>query len=96
MATTTTDLFLELHDTKPATSRTKWDTFDDWFSRCHNALHFIACRILADSAMAASAVRNCHLKASRNLPTFETEGAFRSWALRLLISEALSILHQRP
>jgi DNA-directed RNA polymerase specialized sigma24 family protein len=46
--------------------------------------------------MAASAVRNCRLKASRNLPTFETEGAFRSWALRLLISEALSILHQRP
>lgn len=96
MATTTTDIFFKLHHTKPATSRMKSDTFDEQFSRCHNALHFIACRILADPGMAACAVRNCRLKASRNPPSFETEGAFRSWALRLLISEALSILHRRP
>jgi DNA-directed RNA polymerase specialized sigma24 family protein len=44
--------------------------------------------------MAEYAVQNCRFRASRNLPNFENEGPFRSWLLRLLISEALSILHQ--
>lgn len=44
--------------------------------------------------MAKSAVQNCWTRASRNPPSFESEGPFRSWIMRLLISEALSILHQ--
>ena len=67
---------------------------DEWFSRCYSALQYIAHRILGDSLIAERAVRNCWFMASRNPPQFESEGAFRSWMLRLLISEALSILHQ--
>jgi DNA-directed RNA polymerase specialized sigma24 family protein len=36
-------------------------------------------------------VQNCWIRACRNPQRFESEGAFRSWVLRLLISEALSI-----
>ena len=44
--------------------------------------------------MAEDAVQNCWIRASRNLPSFESEGPFRSWIVRILISEALSILYQ--
>jgi DNA-directed RNA polymerase specialized sigma24 family protein len=71
------------------------EKFDEWFSRCRNMLEYTACLILADSKMAESAVQNGWFKASRNPPGFESEGAFRSWVLRLVISEALQILHQR-
>jgi hypothetical protein len=43
--------------------------------------------------MAACAVENCRRKASRNPPAFQTEGAFGSWVLRLVIDEALLILY---
>jgi DNA-directed RNA polymerase specialized sigma24 family protein len=93
MAAVTHDIFLTPHETMPPTYRTEWDTLDERFPRCHKTLHFVARRILADSEMAACAVENCWLKASRNPPRFESEGAFGSWVLRLLINEALSILH---
>jgi DNA-directed RNA polymerase specialized sigma24 family protein len=93
---TTTDIFFTSHETKPQASRSQVEKFDEWFSRCRNTLEYIACLILADSKMAESAVQNCWFKASRNPPDFESEGAFRSWVLRRVISEALHILHQRP
>jgi DNA-directed RNA polymerase specialized sigma24 family protein len=68
------------------------DPFDNWFSRCRATLHFTACLILKDSRRAERAVRNCWMSASGNPPLFEREGAFRSWIVRILISEALSIL----
>ena len=68
--------------------------FDDWFSRCRNTLHYTAVLILGESEMAEHAVQNCWFKASRNRPIFENEGLFRSWVLRLLIGEALFILHE--
>jgi DNA-directed RNA polymerase specialized sigma24 family protein len=40
-------------------------------------------------------VKNCTITASRNPPTFECEGAFRSWLVRVLIDEALAIVRQR-
>jgi DNA-directed RNA polymerase specialized sigma24 family protein len=95
MAAITPDIFVTPHGTMPPTYRTEWDTLDERFPRCHKALHLIARRILADSEMAACAVENCWLKASRNPHGFESEGAFGSWVLRLLINEALSILHHR-
>jgi hypothetical protein len=54
----------------------------------------IARRILPDAEMAASAIENCWLRASRSLQNFESEGAFGSWIMRLLIREAVCILHQ--
>jgi DNA-directed RNA polymerase specialized sigma24 family protein len=95
MAEITPDIFLTPHGTMPPTYRTAWDKLDERLPRCDKALHFIARRILADSEMAACAVENCRLKASRNPRGFESEGAFGSWVLRLLINEALSMLHHR-
>jgi Sigma-70 region 2 len=61
------------------------------FSRCHQLLYFIACRVLESPDRAEDAVENCRLTASRNPPKFECEGAFRGWLLRVLIDEALAI-----
>ena len=82
------------HEIRPPNSRKQLDNFDEWFSRSHNALQYVAHRILGDYLMVERAVQNCWLRASRNPPRFECEGAFRSWLLRLLIGEALSVLHQ--
>jgi DNA-directed RNA polymerase specialized sigma24 family protein len=72
-----------------------FEVFDVWFSRSRGMLHFIACRVLGGSEHAERAIRNCWLSASRNSPKFDHEGEFRSWLLRLLMSEALAILHKR-
>ena len=72
------------------------DQFANRFLRCRETLHFIADLILGGSEMAERAVRNCWVRASRNPPSFESEGPFRSWIMRILISESLSILHQMP
>ena len=93
MATATIETFSNPHETEPGISRTEWDRFSEWFWRCQKPLHFTASLILGSSDKAASAVQNCWFRASRNPPHFEREGPFRSWVMRLLISEALSILH---
>jgi catechol 2,3-dioxygenase-like lactoylglutathione lyase family enzyme len=91
---TITDMFFKPHKTTPPTLRWQLDKFNEWFSRCHNALQHIANQILGDYLMAEHALQNCWFRASRNPQKLENEGAFRSWVVRLLISEALSILHQ--
>jgi DNA-directed RNA polymerase specialized sigma24 family protein len=68
------------------------EVFEEWFSRSHGSLHLIACRVLGGTEGADLAVRNCWLTASRNPPTFDRQGAFRSWLLRVLIDEASAIL----
>jgi DNA-directed RNA polymerase specialized sigma24 family protein len=67
--------------------------FNDHFARSRLLLHYIACRVVADSERAELAVRNCWRRACSNPPRFGHEGAFRSWLVRLLIDEALAILH---
>jgi hypothetical protein len=67
--------------------------FNDRFARSCSLLHFTACRILDCPAGAELAVRNCWRRASRNPPRFTHDGEFRSWLVRLLIDEALAILH---
>jgi DNA-directed RNA polymerase specialized sigma24 family protein len=64
------------------------------FLRCRGLLHFMACRVLGGSERAQLAVENSRLTASLNPPRFDNEGAFRSWLLRILIDEALAILHK--
>jgi DNA-directed RNA polymerase specialized sigma24 family protein len=71
------------------------EVFDEWFSRCLGPLHFIACRVLKGPEEADVAVQKCWLIASRNPRTFDVEGDFRSWLLRVLIDEASAILLDR-
>jgi DNA-directed RNA polymerase specialized sigma24 family protein len=68
--------------------------FHTRFWRCHRLLHFIASRVLGSSERADGVIENCWIRASRNPPRFESEGAFRSWLVRVLIDEALAILRQ--
>jgi DNA-directed RNA polymerase specialized sigma24 family protein len=69
--------------------------FDARFSRSRGLLRFIACRVLGTTQAAENAVQTCWLRASRNPPKFEHEGAFRSWLLRILIDEALALLRKK-
>ena len=62
------------------------------FWRFYRLQHFIACRVLGGPERADDAIENTWLRASRNAPRFEYEGAFRSWLIRVLIEEALAIL----
>ena len=64
------------------------NTFELQFSRSRRLLYFIARRILNCVQEAEEAVKNCRLKASRNPPGFSSEGAFKSWLVRILIDEA--------
>jgi RNA polymerase sigma-70 factor (ECF subfamily) len=81
------------HEMEMSTPREHQDEFEASFSRCRKTLHFIACGILAGNNRAESAVRNCWRRASRHRPSFDGEGEFRSWLLRILINEAMAILH---
>jgi DNA-directed RNA polymerase specialized sigma24 family protein len=69
--------------------------FEDRFARCRRLLHFLATRILGSEDEAGDAVRNCRAAASRNPPSFESEGAFRSWLARILIDEACALLRRK-
>jgi len=64
------------------------------FLRSYRLLNSMASRILGDEDRAFVAILNCWQTASRNQPRFEYEGAFRSWLVRVLIDEALAILHE--
>ena len=69
--------------------------FDDRFARCRRLLNFLAARILGSQDEAEDAIRNCRAAASRNPPSFESEGAFRSWLARILIDEACALLRRK-
>ena len=69
--------------------------FEDRLARCRHLLHFLAVRILGSEDEAEDAVRNCRAAASRNPPSFESEGSFRSWLARILIDEACALLRRR-
>jgi DNA-directed RNA polymerase specialized sigma24 family protein len=69
--------------------------FEARFSRCRKMLFFLACRLLGSSEQVHDVVENCKMTASRNPATFESEGAFRSRLVRILIDEALAIVRQR-
>ena len=69
-------------------------TFEARFFRCRRLLHHLACGVLGGPERADHAVQKCWLTASRNLPQFDYEGAFRSWLVRVLIDEALVILRE--
>jgi DNA-directed RNA polymerase specialized sigma24 family protein len=68
---------------------------DTRLSRYRGVLLFVAHRILNNRAEAEDAVRNCLLSVSYTVPRLESEGAFRSWLVRVLMDEALMILHKK-
>ena len=63
--------------------------------RYRGVLSFLANGVLNNHLEAEDAVRNCLLTASSTLSQFGSEGAFRSWLLRILLDEALMILHKK-
>jgi DNA-directed RNA polymerase specialized sigma24 family protein len=81
---------------RPATAQEGRATFGARFRRCQTLLGFIAIQILDGSESVEEALRNCWIAASRKQPSFEYEGAFRSWLLRILIDEALAIRARTP
>ena len=70
------------------------------FFRCRGLLYFVAARLLDSREQIEKAVNNCLLIAPRKLASagntkaFKTEGAFRNWLVRILMDEALQILHE--
>ena len=69
--------------------------FEDRFARCRRLLCFVAVRILGSQDEAENAVRSCLAAASRNQRSFESDGAFHSWIMRILIREASTLLHRK-
>ena len=66
------------------------------FLRYRRTLLFVAYRVLGDHNQAEDAVQRCLQSATtRNMPRFESEGAFRSWLVRVLIDVAWLILRER-
>jgi RNA polymerase sigma factor (sigma-70 family) len=70
------------------------EALDVLFSQHRRVLYRIAYRVLENHEEAEDAVQNCLLAASCNVPRFDSEGAFRSWLVRVLIDEALAILYK--
>jgi len=69
-------------------------TVDAMFCRCHRTLHFIARRVLGGSERAEEAIGGCWRIVSRHPQRFEHEGEFHGWLLRVLIDQALALLHE--
>lgn len=80
--------------------------FNARFTRSRKLLYFVARRLLHcthaasmgthdahifSHRLAKDAVQKTWLTASQNPPTFPHEGAFRSWLIRILIDEALTL-----
>src|SRR4030081_1376240 len=76
-------------------SRGNLEPLDVLFSRYRPVLYLIAYRVLVNHTEAEGAVRNCLSAAVDCAPRFDHEGAFRSWLARILIDEAVTILHKQ-
>jgi RNA polymerase sigma-70 factor (ECF subfamily) len=64
-------------------------------SRYYSVLYFVAYRLLRNHREAEDAVQNGLLAASYSASSFEDEGAFRSWLIRVLIDQALTIFRKK-
>jgi RNA polymerase sigma-70 factor (ECF subfamily) len=71
------------------------EALDVLFARYRSVLSLIAYRVLGNHEDAEEAVQNCLRIASDRAPRFDHEGAFRSWLARILIDEAVTILHKQ-
>ena len=64
-------------------------------ARYRRLLYFVAHRVVGNPDRALIAVENGLFSAARHVTTFDHEGAFRSWLVRLALDESLAILHGR-
>jgi len=71
------------------------EAFNELFSRHQRLLYSLAFRVLQNHEEAEDAVQTSLLRAFRNLPRLECQGAFRGWLARILLNEALAILRRR-
>jgi DNA-directed RNA polymerase specialized sigma24 family protein len=65
--------------------------FEAQFARCRGLVRFAASRLLKDAEEIAEAVENCYLAASRYSLSFEYDGEFRRWLVRIAVDEAFEI-----
>jgi DNA-directed RNA polymerase specialized sigma24 family protein len=70
------------------------EALDVLFSRYGRVLYRLAYRVLENHEEAEDAVQNCLLAASCTVQRFDSEGAFHSWLVRVLIDEALAIFYK--
>lgn len=63
--------------------------------RYRGLLHFVACRVLGNPDRADIVVENCLFSAAHRVTALDCEGAFRSRLVRMVIDQALVILHGR-
>jgi RNA polymerase sigma-70 factor, ECF subfamily len=76
-------------------SQRNLEALDVLFSRYRPVLSLIAYRVLGNHEEAEDAVQNCLRAATDRAPGFEHEGDFRGWLARILIDEAVTILHKQ-
>jgi DNA-directed RNA polymerase specialized sigma24 family protein len=69
-------------------------SFDVLFAKYRSVLYFVARRVLRNHREAEDAVQRCFLSARAKTPQLDCEGRFRSWLVRVLIDEAVTILHK--
>jgi hypothetical protein len=94
-ATSMSEVSSQGEDETPGNSHSNLEALDVLLSRYRLTLFLVAYRVLGDRSQAEDAVQRCLLSTSWNRPHFENEGAFRGWLVKVLIDEALLILHQR-
>jgi len=71
-----------------------WE-FKARFALCRGLLRFVASRLLNGPDKIEEAVERCFHTASRYPMSFEYEGEFRSWLVRVLVDEALEMRSRR-
>jgi DNA-directed RNA polymerase specialized sigma24 family protein len=90
-------LILQLHEVLPVLENSA-DSRISFYVRAaqyRRLLHFVAHHVLGNPDRAVIAVENCLVSAARHVTTFDDEGAFRNWLVRLALDESLAILHGR-
>lgn len=78
-----------------STSQANLQTFNALFAKYRNLLYFVAHRVLRHHPGAEDAVQRCFLSARVNTPEFASERDFRSSLVRVLMDEAVMILHTK-
>jgi RNA polymerase sigma-70 factor, ECF subfamily len=86
---------LRSEDEESSHSQGNFEALDVLFARYRSILSLIAYRVLGNHEDAEEAVQRCLRLASDRAPRFDHEGAFRSWLARILIDEAVTILHRQ-
>ena len=65
------------------------------FSRNRQTLLLIVRKVLGDDERAGEVVGNCLSRARKRFRTFADEAELKRWLVRLVIDEALHVLHRR-